>query len=56
MFENNRLLFSLLFSGNFVGGQGLYGGDKVVIGDPPSPSPTGENPVGYNQHIHISFL
>ena len=35
LFKNNRLLFSLLFSGNFVGGQGFDGGDKVVMGDPP---------------------
>ena len=27
LFENNRLLFSLLFSGNFFGGQGLDGGE-----------------------------
>ena len=32
-FENNRLLFS----GNFCGGQGLDGGDKVVMGNPPVP-------------------
>ena len=38
---NNRLLFSLLFSGNFCGGQGLDGGDKVVMGRSPSP-PTRE--------------
>ena len=34
LFENNRLLFFLLFSGNFGGGtrrQGLDGGDKVVM-------------------------
>ena len=37
-FENNRLLFSLLFSRNFLGErQGLDGGDKVVMGDPPVP-------------------
>ena len=40
---NNRLLllFSLLFSGNFVGEQGLDGGGQSR--DPPSP-PTRENP------------
>ena len=43
MIFNNKLLFSLLFSGNFCGGgQGLDGGDKVVIGDPPSPPPLGK--------------
>ena len=30
LFENSRPLFSLLFSGNFCGGEGLDGGDKVV--------------------------
>ena len=34
-FENSRLLFSLLFSGNFFGGQFFEGGDKVVMGVPP---------------------
>ena len=41
---NNRLLFSLLFSGNFCGGQGFDGGGKVVMGDPQFPPPTRENP------------
>ena len=27
---NTRLLFSLLFSGTFCGGQGFHGGDKVM--------------------------
>ena len=41
---NNRLLFSLLFSGNFVeGAKALMERDKVLIGEPPSP-PTRENP------------
>ena len=35
LFENCRPLFSLLFSGNFCGGEGLDGRDKVVMGDPP---------------------
>ena len=37
LFENSRPLFSLLFSGNFCGGEGLDGGDKVMMGDPPFP-------------------
>ena len=37
LFENSRPLFSLLFSGNFCGGEGLDGGDKVVMGDSPVP-------------------
>ena len=33
LFENNRPLFSLLFSGNFGGGdKDLMEGDKVVMG------------------------
>ena len=40
---DSRLLFSLLFSGNFCGGQVLMEGDKAVMGDPPSP-PTRESP------------
>ena len=40
-----RLLFSYCFLGIFGVGQGLDGGDKVVMEDPPSP-PTKENPVG----------
>ena len=32
LFSNNRLLFSLLFSENFCGGEVLDGGDKVVMG------------------------
>ena len=43
LFKNNMILFSLLFSGNFVGVQGFDGGDKVVIGGSPS-LPTRENP------------
>ena len=35
LFENSRPLSSLLFSGNFCGGEGLDGRDKVVMGDPP---------------------
>ena len=35
---NNRLVFSLLFSGNFCGGQGLDGGVQSHDGDPSSPS------------------
>ena len=33
LFENNRLLFSLLFSGNFLG-QGLDRGGQSRDGDP----------------------
>ena len=29
--------FSYFFSGNFCGGEGLDGGDKVVMWDPPVP-------------------
>ena len=36
LFENNRLFFFQLFSGPFCGGQGLDGGDKVVMGGSPS--------------------
>ena len=32
LFQNNRLLFSLLFSETFCGGEVLDGGDKVVMG------------------------
>ena len=35
----NRLLFSLLFSGNFCGGQGLDGGAHSRDGGRGSPSP-----------------
>ena len=41
LFENNKLLFSLLFSGNFVGEQGLDGGGHSRDGGDP---PTRENP------------
>ena len=41
--ENNRLLFSLLFSKTFCGGQGLDGGRQSCDGGSPSfPSPTRE--------------
>ena len=33
LFKNNRLLFSLLFSGNFCGGQGFDGGGQSREGD-----------------------
>ena len=35
LFKNNRLLFSLLFSGNVCGGKALMEGDKVVVGNSP---------------------
>ena len=36
LFENNKLLFSLLFSDNFrKGDKALMEGDKVLMGDPP---------------------
>ena len=36
LFDNNRLLFSLLFSGNFCGGdKTLMEGNKVVMGENP---------------------
>ena len=40
LFKNNRLLFSLLFSGNFCGGgQGCDGGEQShAEGNPSSPS------------------
>ena len=49
LFENNRLLFLLLFSGNFCGrGQGLDGGGQSHDGGiPQCPSPTRENPGMY---------
>ena len=41
-FKNNELLFSLLFSETFYGGQGPEGGrrerTKFGLGDPPVPS------------------
>ena len=37
LFTNDRLLFSLLFSGNFFGGKALLEGDKAVMGVLPSP-------------------
>ena len=38
LFENNKLLFSLLFSDNFhKGDKALMEGDKVVMGGSPSP-------------------
>ena len=43
MFQNNRILFSLLFSGNFCGGDKTLG-KNVVIGDPPVLPLTRENP------------
>ena len=44
LFENNTLLFSLLFSGNFCGrGQGFDGGGQSHDGGPLQ-SPTKENP------------
>ena len=46
LFENNRLLFSILFFGNFCGmGQSLDGGRQSRDGGSPS-TPTRENPVG----------
>ena len=44
-FENNRILFFLLFSGNFRGGQGLDGGGQSCDGGSPSP-PLGKT-LGY---------
>ena len=42
LFENNKLLFSLLLSENFhKGDNALIEGDKDVMGDPPLPL-TGE--------------
>ena len=42
LFKNNKVLFSLLFSGKFCReDKALMKGDKVVIGDPPIP-PTRE--------------
>ena len=36
LFKNNRILFFLLFSGNFCrADEALVEGDKVVMGDPP---------------------
>ena len=35
---NNRLLFSLMFSGNFVGDKALMEGDKVVVAIPQFPT------------------
>ena len=35
LFKNNMLLFSLLFSGNFVGDKAVMEGDKVVTGESP---------------------
>ena len=48
LFENNMLLFSLLFSENFSGGdKALTEGDKVVMGRfPQSSPPIRENPAG----------
>ena len=39
LFENNKRLFSLLFSGNFCGRghKALMEGDKLVMGGSPSP-------------------
>ena len=48
LFKNNRLLFSLLFSGNFfVGGQRCDGGEQSPDRGIPQ-SPTTENPVCSN--------
>ena len=38
LFTNNKLLFFLLFSGNFCGDKVLMEGDKVAMGDPPVPA------------------
>ena len=50
LFKSNRLLLSLLFSGNCCGeDKALMEGDKVVIGG----SPTGENPAfSLNVRLH----
>ena len=49
---SNRLLFSLLFSENLLGGQDLDGGDKVVIGR----SPSAHLPIRQNRVIHVTNL
>ena len=45
---NNRLLFSLLFSGNFCGGQGFDGGGQSHDRGSHSPPLSRENPEHLN--------
>ena len=50
---SNRLLYSLLFLGNFCGGQGFDGGRQSCEGVSPSPPPLGKT---LNDVTVASFL